>query len=90
MLRIFLFLAMVAPAMAAETNFTCPSNRPNLVTVGTGIMTCTLLACVGPLICPPDGDCVRAPAKDCNSCQEEKQALCLTDEELKAARSRFP
>jgi hypothetical protein len=85
-----MFFALVLPAMAEE-NITCPPERPHLRTVGTGIMTCTLLNCLGPLKCPKGGgDCSRGLASNCNTCKEEKQVLCLTDQELATAKSHSP
>ena len=64
----------------------CPSDHPNRRSVNTGFMNCTLLACIGKLSCPPNGgDCFRLPAGDCNTCTEQKEEVCLSDQELKDA-----
>ena len=69
----------------------CPSDKPIRKTVDTGFGTCTLMACIGRLVCPPsvspgDPECFRAPAKDCNTCTRTIVEICLSQDELERAR----
>lgn len=68
----------------------CPADRPIERAVMTSMATCTLPACTGPLICPDDNSksCYRGPARDCNTCTPVIQTLCLSAEELAAAKQR--
>lgn len=85
----------ITPLHAAD----CPSDRPIKKTVTSGMMTCTAVACVGPLRCPPDppmlppgarksllgADCYYAPTTDCNTCKQDTADICLSQEEFEKA-----
>lgn len=74
-----------------STSTACPLERPIRKTVDSGFATCTLVACVGKLVCPPDvapgmPECYRMPASDCNTCTRSVTDICLSQEELDRAR----
>ncbi len=82
---------LIVPAFADD----CPVDRPFKRTVAdyTKPVTCTLLACIGKLICPDDGDklsgaeCYYGPATDCNKCTGGGVTeICLSAAELEKAR----
>lgn len=85
----------VAPAAAqsffgapSDSSGSCPAgHHARQVTDWSAPMNCTLMVCLGKLVCPADGGaCTRMPANDCNSCSSPPPlTLCLSDEELRAA-----
>jgi hypothetical protein len=72
----------------------CPADRPHRVEIDIDMMNCTLLACLGPLLCEEKETttagtitlCGRGPVSDCNTCTRAVTVACLSDDDLKAAR----
>lgn len=64
----------------------CPPQKPHKRIVEGQFSTCTLVACIGKLICD-DAKCWRGPATDCNTCSRSPDTeICLSSEELERAR----
>ncbi len=92
MMRIFAvaMVVTIGAAQAAE----CPPDRPIKKTVQQfgGVVICTLMVCIGKLICPDGGnklngtDCYYGPASDCNKCSgPAPEERCFTQAEIDAA-----
>ena len=66
----------------------CPPERPIQRLMDNGIASCTLLVCLGKLVCPADQSqpCYRLPAGDCNTCTHSYSTLCMTPEEAEKAK----
>lgn len=82
-------LAMILLGVSV-TMAACPPDRPQERMVTTTMQTCTLLACLGPLICPDDEtkNCYRGVAMNCNTCTPIIESICLSDTEMTAAKQR--
>ena len=68
------------------TSPSCPADRPHRVTVNLPSMRCTAMACIGKLHCDDAGHCERDITTSCNTCTQDTQTECLSDEEWRAAR----
>lgn len=84
---------MIGPVVGNYQNLApeCPSDKPIRKTVDMGIVSCTLLACLGKLVCPhsvppTSPECFRMPASDCNTCTRGFSHICLSQDELDKAR----
>jgi hypothetical protein len=88
MLRTAFLAAIIASPAWAQSGPNCPFERPIERTIATS-QTCTLIACLGRLVCPlrTPGECYRLPADNCNTCTPQRTIICLTPEEaLEAER----
>lgn len=73
---------LCAPAIAAD----CPPDRPHKRSVTERSNTCTLLACMGRLVCPEGGGACWMVTQDCNRCNEPvTYDVCLSDADLQKA-----
>jgi hypothetical protein len=84
-------LVLFAFGITAANSADCPPERPIKRTLSTGMMNCTLVACIGKLVCPPNpppgmAECFRMPASDCNTCTPVTTEICLSQAELDKAR----
>lgn len=72
----------VGPAFGAE----CPPDKPNKRIIEGQVVSCTLVSCLGKLIC--DGQkCWHGIAADCNICtRAPDREICLSDDELAKAK----
>jgi hypothetical protein len=65
----------------------CPAERPiarKVIDYSVPIQ-CTLMACIGELVCPKDEDqpCVRLPTNNCNHCTEPATVIqCFSADEM--------
>ena len=74
---------------APDDNGNCQVNLPIKKTIASGLMQCTVLACVGKLVCPEGGDkltgadCVTITDNSCNHCTASTIERCFSEEQFK-------